>query len=137
MSQDHSAVLLGAADSQIVNSGKAHDVANGVVDQASEDIREAPQAIEATSLNLESSTMEGILPSSHDLDNKHTCLQDSSHDVLTTKNGNESCVTTTAHDTTKDLAGVFNGIHEPDQGKSPSERSGMHTTTALKYHILT
>ena len=133
MSQDHSAVLLGAADSHIVDSGRAHDIVNGVVDQGSEDIREATQAIEATSLNLELSNMEGTLPSSHNLDNKQTFLQDSSHDILPTKNGDEPCVTTTAHD----AAGVFNGTHEPDQGKSPSECPGMYTTTSLEYNCTT
>jgi hypothetical protein len=132
MSQDHSAVLLlGAADTQIAEG--EGDLVHADVDQRREAIREATQAINATSLDLESSTMEGALCSSHDFNNSHTRLQDSSHDVLATKSRDEPCVTTTAHDTTKHLVGAVHGIHEPNQGKSPNNPAGMSTKTALIY----
>jgi hypothetical protein len=131
MAQDHSAVLLGAADTQIADGDGAHDmVHHDVDDHGREAIREATQAIRTSSLNLESSTMKGTLPSSTDPELHHTHMQDSPYDVLATQNQDEPCVTTTAHDTTKQLVGAFNGIHKPDQGKSPN---GMSTKTALLY----
>ena len=132
MSQDRSAVLLGAADTQIAEGERAHDMVHADVDQAKEAIQEATEAIKATSLNLESSTMESALSSSHDLNNSHTRLQDSPHDVAT-KSRDEPCVTTTAHDTTKHLVGAVNGIHDPNQGKLPNNPAGISTKTALIY----
>jgi hypothetical protein len=133
MAQDHSAVLLGAAGSQIASRQEAHDLMmmHGAENQGGEAVREATEAIKATRLDLESSTTGGIPSTSHDLDVRLPHLQDSLCDVLGTGNHVDPGVTTTLHDTTTDVVGRVNGNHEPDRGKPPHESFGLSASMAF------
>ena len=136
MSHDHSAVLLGAADSQIASGRGAHDMMHDAGSQGREAMREATQAMKTTSLDLELPTVEGTASSPHILEAPLPHPQDSSLDVLATENHHQPCVTTTtAHDTTKDVVGAANGIHEPDRGKTPNE-SLEYTPNWIEYILV-
>lgn len=117
MAQDHSAVLLGAADSQIASGQGAHDMLHDN-SQGREASRQATEAMKTSGgFNLESSTIDGTPAVVDDLEVHPTHLQDSSHDIIATGHHVEPCVTT-AHDGTKGLVRV-NGKGEPNQGMTP------------------
>ena len=127
MSQDHPAVPLGAADIQIAEGGGAHDTAQDDAGAGWEAVREPTRAFKASSVNLESPTMEGSIPPAHDLSRSHTRLQAG----FATDIRDEPCVTAGAHDTANLLLAAINGIHEPDQGESPSEPAATCIGRAL------
>jgi hypothetical protein len=126
MAQDHSAVPLGDADTRVDDGDKAHDSLGNGVDHGNgrEAIRETTHAINAASLNLESTQMADTPSLSPDVEHQQTRLQDTSDDVIASNTRGEICVTP-AHDSTKQ---VVNGIHNPDQGKS-SRPVGMCVCT--------
>jgi hypothetical protein len=140
MSPEPSAVHQGVADSPITTATGAHDKAQTVM-HASGDltlagltVREATQAIQGSSLDLESpqsSLVPYALPAANVLGAPSIHKQLEAHEVVD-ESGKlaEVCVTTAAHDPAPIPEHAVNGTNSRHQGMVPNYISGMYLAVA-------
>jgi hypothetical protein len=142
MSHEPSAVHQGVADSPITTATRAHDKAQTVMHESGDltlaaglTVREAAQAIQRTSLDLESPQLPPVqyaLPAANVLgapSSLHKQLE--AHEVVD-ESGKlaEVCVTTATHDPAPIPEHAVNDTNSRDQGLVPNYISAMYLAVA-------
>jgi hypothetical protein len=140
MSHEPSAVHQGVADSPITTATGAHDKAQTVMHESGDltlaglTVREATQAIQGTSLDLESpqpSQVQYALPAANVLGAPSLHKQLEAHEVVD-ESGKlaEVCVTTATHDPAPIPEHALNDTNSRHQGMVPNYISGMYLAVA-------
>jgi hypothetical protein len=138
MSHEPSAVHQGVADSPITTATGAHDKAQTVMHESGDltlaelTVREATQAIQGTSLDLESpqpSPVQYALPAANVLGAPSLHKQLEAHEDESGKLA-EVCVTTATHDPAPIPEHALNDTNSRHQGMVPNYISGMYLVVA-------
>jgi len=140
MSYEASAVHQGVADSPITTATGAHDKAQTVMHESGDltpaglTVREATQAIQGTSLDLESSQSPPVqyaLPAANVLAAPLLHKQLEAHEAVD-ESGSlaEVCVTTVTHDPAPIPEHAVNDTNSRDPGMGPNYISAMYLAVA-------
>lgn len=139
MSHEPSAVHQGVADSPITTATGAHDKAQTVMHESGDltraglTVREATQAIQGTSLDLESPQSPPVqyaLPAANVLGASSLHRELEAHEVVESGKLAEVCVTTVTPDPAPILEHAVNDTNSRDQGMVPNYISAMYLAVA-------